>query len=450
MQSDITNIQELWQSVLSTFKTQLSESQFKTWFEKVHALRLDDNNCLVLGTENNFTRDWIMQKYQKQIASEVAKRYAHIKHIKIITSRRTAPPQKAHQISTPNTALPIESIEKKNNLNPRFTFKNFYVAPCNEYAHAAAQVVATRLGIAYNPCFIYGASGCGKTHLIQAIGNKVAAMYPNMNVRYITAEAFTDAYVQALRTEKMHEFRKEYQNTQLLILDDVHFFQKKIQTAVELFHLFNHLHNNNWQIVFAADCHPNLISEIEDRVRTRFAAGMILDINSIDNESMMLIAKKKAEQMELNMDAEVFEYIIKHVNTSVRELEGVFKSLALYQEIQKKPLTLSNVQHFIKNNLKPHASTNQKDIIEKICEFYEISPSAITSKSRKQEFVLARQMIMYVMRECLDISFATIGAKMGGRDHTTTMHACEKIKKRLTTDRDLVIQLEKIKRLLNL
>ena len=445
------NIQSLWKDVLDSLKTYIPEAHFNTWLSNTYPIRLDDK-CLVVGVGNDFTKNWVQQKYIVAINTETCKKVPGvIRSVKLIVSKRSrAPKLTTSPTAGPNTELLLETIDKTSNLNPRFSFETFVVAPFNTFAHAVAQTTVNKPATNCNPLFIYGPSGVGKTHLIQAMGNRFLSLYRNVRVLYVTAGSFSDDYTMSVCNNTREVFLKKYQNTDVLIIDDIHGLEKKKSTTMELFHLFNELHNQNKQIVFSSDRPPSEIEFIDQRMRTRFSSGMILDIGLADREDLEIVLTKKAERMGLDLDKEVTDFILENVNSNIRELEGTLKGISLYKEIHGGPLTLQSIKKYIRNNLLQTKSLNIKEVVERVCEFYDISPSLVATKTRKRNIVLPRQVIMYILREYMETQYSTIGKRLGGRDHTTVIHACEKIKRELEVNKTFQREIEQIRRKLDL
>ena len=445
--------QTIWEGVLESLKKSIPETNFKTWFVSTHALHVDKDKTLTIGVPNEFVKNWIQQKYMRVIIGEIQKQTTNIKLVRFTINRRINTNQSAKKkIDNKTIPFQFEQVDKNSGLNPRFNFDSFVIAPYIDFAHSAAQAVIKRLGVVYNPLFIYGPTGVGKTHLTQALGNKVLQLQPNLKVHYTTAENFTQDYVDAVGVghERVSDFRKRYQSYQLLIIDDVHFFAGKERTTIELFHLFNHFYNNNNQIIFSSDRPPSEIPSIEERIRSRFASGMIVDIQVVDSESLSIIFKKKIENMDLVVEDEIVDFVVKNINGNVRELDSVVKNIMLYNEIHNKQIKLSNIKNFIKSNLKAKINITHKDVIQKVCSFYDIDPSLITTKSRKKEMVLIRQIIMYILREFLNTPYSSIGKHLGNRDHTTVMYACDRVSDMLENDVKIISDFNNIKRSLNL
>ena len=343
--------------------------------------------------------------------------------------------------------LPLSDlyINKEDNLNPKYSFESFIIGSFNELAYTASQAVIEKLGMIYNPLFIYGGTGLGKTHLIQAIGNTIKNKYPDKKAHYLTSEKFSMDYINSLQNNKIQLFKEKYRRYDILIMDDIQFLSRKEKTQEELFHLFNALYDNNKQIIFSSDKHPSYIPELEDRLRSRFAAGMIVDIGLPEYESRLAIIKSKASQSGFFPEDAVFEYLASIIQGNIRELEGVLNSIVCQAQLKSRNLSLSEVKSLIKNNIKPKKNASVKDIIKSIAEFYNIEEKVIYEKTRRKEVVKPRQVAMYILREDFNISYPSIGEKLGGRDHTTVIHSCEKIKNDIKTNNSLLQEIEELR-----
>ncbi len=322
------------------------------------------------------------------------------------------------------------------------------VGSFNELAHTAAQAALKRPGILYNPLFIYGETGRGKTHLIQAIGNQFKKLYPGRKVYYLTAETFGQDYTNSIQAGTTNRFKEKYRQYDLLIMDDIQFFSKKDKMQEELFHTFNALYDNNKQILFSSDRAPAAIPDIADRLRGRFAAGMSIDIGEPDTESRMEIVRKKAAMHGVVLSEEVIEHIATSVSGSIRELEGVINSVVCHTQVKGVPPDLAEVRHSLRSFARPQKTVSVKHVVSKVAEFYGIDEESIYEKTRRREVVRPRQVIMYILREDFSVSYPTIGSKLGGRDHTTVIHSCEKVKREVVEDAELAKEIQDIRSLL--
>ncbi len=327
------------------------------------------------------------------------------------------------------------TVNKEDNLNPRYTFENFVIGPFNELAHAAAKAVIAKPGIMYNPLFIYGSTGHGKTHLIQAVGNHIKAANPGKKVYYLTSEQFGQEFVNALQHSKVHIFKEKYRKYDVLIVDDIQFFSEKQRIQEELFHLFNALYDNNRQIIFSSDKHPHFITGLEDRLKSRMAAGMTVDIPAPDKESRIAIISAKAKQLGAPLSDEIIDYLAQSVAGNIRELEGVVNTLMCQIELKGKEPTLLDIRNFIKASVKPKKTMAVKDVVKIISDFYNVKEESIYEKTRHKEVIKPRQVIMYLLREDFNISYPSIGQKLGGKDHTTVIHAMRCVEDQCGTSR---------------
>jgi chromosomal replication initiator protein len=345
--------------------------------------------------------------------------------------------------------LPLQDtyVSKEDGLNPRYIFESFVIGPFNELAYAAAQAVLKKPGIMYNPLFIYGSTGFGKTHLIQAIGNGIKKQSPGKKIQYVSSEKFSTDYVNSLQNNRVGEFKEKYRKYDMLIMDDIQFLVGKDKTQEELFHLYNALYENNKQIVFSSDKHPNYINGLEDRLKSRFGSGMIVEITMPDYESRLAILREKLKQQQTIIPEEIVEYIADTIQASIRELEGTLNLVVCQAQLKNKVLSLNEVKTLIKNNAKPTKPVSIKDIVKTVTTFYNIDERFIYEKTRRKEVVKPRQVLMYILREDFNISYPLIGQKLGGRDHTTVIHSCEKIKVDIKSDSLLLQEIDQIRAL---
>lgn len=350
-----------------------------------------------------------------------------------------------------NASFDLQSlyIDKRDNLNPRYTFDTFVVGPFNQLAHAAAKAVIDHPGATYNPLFIYGSTGHGKTHLIQAIGNYFKKSHTNKKVLYVTSEKFAVDYINSVRAGTANNFKNQYRQYDVLIMDDVQFIANTEKTQEELFHLFNALRDNNKQIVFSSDKHPMLLPGFEDRLKGRFSGGMIAEIPEPDVESRTAIIQAKLEQHGFSIPEDIVQFIAESVRGNIRELEGVLNMIVCKSQLKGKIISLSDVKMLIKHNIKPNKGVSVDEVVRRISQYYDIAEKSIYEKTRKKEVVKPRQIIMYILREEFNVSYPSIGEKLGGRDHTTVIHSCEKIKEEVKRNNALEQELDHIRTLIH-
>lgn len=448
---DKGNPKELWEYILTQVELSISPANFNTWFRSSFIVKIDEDSIVHIGVPSQFFKDWYLKKFHSlllKILRDVSYEFRNIEYI-IVKDERRKPPK---EVRSPRGAmeLPLDEfyVNRSDNLNPRYTFDTFIVGAFNNLASVAAQVVINRPGITYNPLFIYGDTGRGKTHLIQAIGNQFKKQYPGRKVFYLTSEKFTVDYTDAVQAGTANRFKDKYRQYDLLIMDDVQFLSKKEKTEEELFHLFNALHDANKQIIFSSDRAPTAIPDIAERLKGRLASGMSVDIGEPDTESRMAIVRKKAASHGIILSDEVIEYVATSLSGSIRELEGLVNNLICSAQVRGTAPDIAEVRQSLRSFTRPQKNISVKNIVDKVAEFYGIDEASIYEKTRRREVVRPRQVIMYLLREDFNISYPTIGAKMGGRDHTTVIHSCEKIKREVIVDSTLSKEIQSIRTLI--
>ena len=446
----MTDYKQLWQKVLIEMELGMSSANFATWFKDTRIVK-EEGGVVVLSVPNAFVKEWLITKYHSAILRSLRNLESSVHAIEYVVNKEESRRREERTgRETANRELPLPEIEvnKDDNLNPRYTFETFVIGPFNELDHAAAQAVIKKPGIMYNPLFIYGSTGHGKTHLIQAIGNHIKTTTPGKKVYYMTSEQFGQDCMNALQNQKMNIFKEKYRKYDVLIVDDIQFFSDKQKFQEELFHLFNTLYDNNRQIIFSSDKHPHFINGLEDRLKSRLSAGMIVDIPPPDKESRIAIISAKATQQGVVLTPDIVDYLAHSINGNIRELEGAVNSLLCQAELKAKEITMVDVRNYIKNNIKPKRSIAVKDVVRIISDFYNIKEESIYEKTRHKEVIRPRQIIMYILREDFNISYPSIGQKLGGRDHTTVIHSCEKIKNDIKLDQTLVDEVSQIRNLI--
>jgi len=436
----------LWNNVLAQIELGISKANFSMWFKDTYIIKQEDG-VVFLGVPNVFVKDWLLNKYHKDILKNLRTFGEHIRNVEYLVSKEEnkTPVKEINQANE----LPLNNfyINKDDNLNPKYTFDTFVIGPFNELAHAASQAILKRTA-AYNPLFIFGSTGHGKTHLIQAVGNFFKTADPSKKIFYMTSEKFANDYLNSLNSGNINTFKEKYKKYDLLIIDDIQFLSAKTKTQEEFFHLFNNFHDNGKQLIFSSDKHPNFIPDIEDRIKSRFNAGMIVEIQKPDYESRIQIFRKKASLMNLNISNDIVEYLATTVEGNIRDLEGILNLILCQTDLKKKELNINDIKELLKNTSKPKKNISIKDVIRVTSDFYGIEEIAIFEKGRKKEVIKPRQVIMYLLREDFDISFPSIGDKVGNRDHSTVIHSYEKIKNDLKTDPELVQEINQIRSML--
>lgn len=445
------DLKKLWDDALVDIEMGLSRANFGTWFRNTRLVK-QDSGIVYLGVPNTFVKEWLSTKFHKPILKSLRTFYPELRSLEYIIVKTTAeektrpvsePPSKT--VSFPDQLQMAEIyINRDDNLNPKYTFDSFVIGPFNELAHAASQAILKKPGRVYNPLFIYGGTGVGKTHLIQAVGNQLKSE-GGLKVYYVTSEQFTIDYINAMQSGRGNQFKEKYRKYDLIIIDDVQFFSNKDKTQEELFHLFNNFHENNKQIIFSSDQPPKYIPNLEDRLRSRFEGGMIVDIARPDFESRLAILRAKLRQSAFSPYPEVMEHVAMVVQDSIRELEGVLNSIICQSQLKNRNLTLPEVKQLVKNSIKPKKMVSVKNVAEVVSNFYNITEKSLYDKTRKKEVVRPRQVIMFLLREDFNASYPYIGQKLGGRDHTTVIHAYEKIKGDIKNNPNLNQEIEQIR-----
>lgn len=438
----------MWQAVLAQIQFHASPANFATWFQNTNILEKKDGG-VIISTPNNFSKEWLEGKYHKLICRILHNLDEEIKEVKYVVSSGGLRVRK-ESASIKNDLLQPSFqefvVQKETGLNPRYRFDNFVVGPFNELAQAAALAVVKKPGHNYNPLFIYGGVGLGKTHLLQAMGNEVAQKEPKSVIRYISSEKLISGVVQAIKNRTMDKFKTNYSAVDVLIVDDIQFFAGKEKSQEEFFHLFNTLYGQNKQLVLSSDRPPKAISSLEDRLRSRFEGGMIADIGYPDFETRVAILKTKAQEKNAHLAEDVIDFVAANFPRNIRELEGALNRLIAFQEVNQKTPDLSVAKALLKMIiLNPLKRVNHKKIIQTVAEFYDLKETDLLENSRKQEIVQPRQIAMYLLREDLKCSFPFIGRRFGGKDHTTIMYACTKIKKEIGENEKLNDEIELIK-----
>ena len=442
---------QLWQSVLVEIELGISSANFATWFKDTRIVK-EEGGTIVISVPNAFAKEWLLTKYHNTILRSLRNIESSIHAVEYVVNKeesRRKDDKRIQDSHTKELPLPENQVNKEDNLNPKYTFETFIIGPFNELAHAAAQAVIKKPGIMYNPLFIYGSTGHGKTHLIQAIGNYVKTTNPGKKVYYMTSEQFGQDCMNALQHQKMNIFKEKYRKYDVLIVDDIQFFSDKQKFQEELFHLFNTLYDNNKQIIFSSDKHPHFITGLEERLKSRISAGMTVDIPPPDKESRIAIISAKAAQQGMNLSQEVIDFLAHSINGNIRELEGAINAVFCHSQLKNKETTVADVRNYIKNNIKPKKNISVKDVVKIVSDFYNIKEESIYEKTRHKEIIKPRQIIMYILREDFNISYPSIGQKLGGRDHTTVIHSCEKIKADIKEDPNLFEELNQIRNLMS-
>ena len=442
---------KLWQSVLAELEIVLPRASFLTWLQNTKIMFLDqDSGEIIVGVSNNFTKEWLEKKYHKTILGIVQNLTDYkIKKIKYQVETAAAP-TKTPTIDIKKIIISTkEEPEDKNGmgLNARYTFENFVVGKSNELAYAAAQAAAEGPGKKYNPLFLYGGVVLGKTHLLQAIGHAILKKNPRAKILYTNAERFTNEFVNALRNKTIDKFKTTYRDLDLLLVDDVQFMAGKEGTQEEFFYTFNDLYQHDKQIVLTSDRLPKAIPALEERLVSRFNSCLIADISSPDLETRIAILRSKCQEKKYSLEPEILQYLAVHIQKNVRELEGALSKIMAYHELNKTTPTIESVKQIVSGltTQSKKSLITIKDIINATADFYGIKVSDLTGTSRRRELVNPRQVAMFLMREELNASFPLIGHEMGGRDHTTAIHSCNKVKEEVENEKRIKQEVDYIK-----
>ena len=451
----LDNFEKLWKDALFEIEPNVSRANFSTWFKDTYISKYEDG-VVTINVPNDFVKEWLSTKYYKFVISSLRNLNPGIRHADyLIVSRPPQPEQpekkqhpKQRQNNEEQLGFQELNTDAEANLNPRYTFDTFVVASFNEVAHSAAMAVSKNIGRLYNPLFIYGGVGLGKTHLLQAIGNETRKNNPAVKVQYLTSEKFANDYVLSIQNKNIHLFKEKYRKYNLLIVDDIQFFSDKLKIQEEFFHVFNALYDGNNQIVFSSDKPPQYIVGLEDRLKSRFEGGMMVDISSPLLEERMAILRVKMQQRGYLIPDEITDFIAKNIKENIRELEGALNSVIGQSKIRGRTLNLSDVEEILKRKIKPVKIVTPDHVIKIIANYYNIEEKKINEKTRRQEIVKPRQIAMYLLRNDLNTSYPYIGRRLGQKDHTTAIHAYKKITCDIKNDKKLEQEINNIRDLI--
>lgn len=440
--------EELWQAVLAQVQLNISQANFATWFKNTKIVSKKEGKVTV-SVPNSFAKEWLENKYHKLILKTLHNLDKEIKKIEYKigkTGLKVLAKSSPSALASDQLEFPEFKTDKETNLNPRYAFENFVVGPFNELAQAASWAATKNPGLVYNPLFIYGGVGLGKTHLLQAIGNEIVKKFPDKEVKYMPCEKFTSGIITSIRDGSIESFKVKHRSMDVLIIDDVQFLAGKEKTQEEFFHIFNTLYEKNKQIVLSSDRSPKAIPALTERLRSRFEGGMIADISYPDFETRIAILKTKAREREVDFSDEIYSYIAKKIQKNIRELEGALNKLIGYQRLKHKAPDLETTKKLLKKIIvSPAKRTTPKKIIQAVAEFYDLQKKKLKGRSRKREIVRPRQIAMYLLRKTLKCSYPFIGKKLGGRDHTTAIHSYNKISQELEENENLREEISLIK-----
>ena len=448
----MTNLKESWKKILLILEREVTAVSFDLFIKNLEPIEIRDD-VLYIEAESETVKTRVLALHEMSLKLALSQVFDNVKSFEILTPEEKEDYIKTYSQTT-DEEIPLAQLENDPNpkFNPKYTFESFVIGPSNRIVYAAARNVADNPASSFNPLFIYGGVGLGKTHLMHAIGNRLRVTKPRLNVLYVTCEKFTNDYVDSLRNKEngISSFREKYRNLDVLMVDDIQFISGKKETQEEFFHTFNDLYQNNKQIVIASDRPPKEIATLSDRLVSRFASGLIQDIQQPDFETKVAILRKKAELEGFNVDDEVINYLAENINSNIRELEGSLSKVCFYSNLLgKKFANLSVAKQALKEEeFEEQASLTPDIILEKVCTYYNVSKDDILGKKKNKEIVDPRQMCLYLLTEMLDLPLTTIGTFMGGRDHTTVIHARDKISMALKDSNKLRVELQDLKSLI--
>lgn len=441
-------MKDIWPEVAAILRERLGKQNFESWIKPLR-IASSAKNVFVLQAPNKLHCEWLREHFITTIEGAAASIAGH--EIMVTLSVDQNPP--IEESSRPSENLAERGRDKPqrlNNLIPQYTFEDFVIGASNQFAHAASLAVANQPGETYNPLFIYGGVGLGKTHLVNAIGHRASARRPSAKILYLSSESFMNELIGSIRRDRMDEFKKKFRNIDLLIVDDVQFIGGKERTQEEFFHTFNSLYESHKQIVITADKFPKEIPGLEDRLRNRFEWGLIADIQPPDMETRVAILQKKAENVKVLLPHDVAVFLATHIDSNVRELEGSLTRLGAFASLTKSTITLELTKEVLRNMLRgAERDVTVEGIQKTICDYYHIKLGDLKAKRRTKNIALPRQVAMYLCRKHTESSFPTIGDKFGGRDHSTVIHASKTIEKKIKADPSMQSAIESIERNLN-
>ena len=447
-----TELKELWEKTLNIIKGELTEVSFNTWIKSCEPISMS-SNTIIISVPNSFTQDILEKRYKDLVINSIEAACSKTYNLDFVIASEIQEAEEKNETNkntNKNDGIAVTvNDEMSSTLNPKYTFDTFVVGGNNNFAHAASLAVAESPGEVYNPLFLYGGVGLGKTHLMHSIAHHIINNRPDLRVLYVTSEKFTNELIDSLKHDKNKEFRDKYRNIDVLLIDDIQFIIGKESTQEEFFHTFNELHEAKKQIVISSDKHPREIATLEERLRSRFEWGITADIQPPDYETKMAILKKRAELEHLDINQEVMQYVATNINSNIRELEGALNKIYVFANLEKKPVTLELAENALKDTIECQKEVTPQLIMDVVAEHYNISVSDIISKKKNKEIANPRQICMYLSRKYTDYSLQNIGKIMGNRDHTTVIHGHDKIGKMLETDENLKSNLDIIIKKLN-
>lgn len=439
------NAHQAWQNLIGQLQSEMAKTSFDTWVRSAELVNFEDN-VFTIGVQNAYARDWLESRLSSSITRYLTGYMNEKVDVKFIVWHKESAAQATNPVS--DLISQPTNHQKDNNtlcsfLNSRYSFNNFVVGPSNRLAHAACLAVAENPAKAYNPLFLYGGVGMGKTHLLHAIGN--TAINNDLTVLYVSSEEFTNDLINAIRSHNTQSFRDRYRNIDVLLIDDIQFIAGKESTQEEFFHTFNTLHGQDKQIVISSDRPPKAMNTLEERLRSRFEWGLIVDIQPPDLETRTAILRSKAERSGRQVPSEILDLIARQIQSNIRELEGALTRVLAYSELSNLPLSTQLVNSALADLLPRRDKLMPDQVLYAVANAFGISPEKILGRDRSRDIALPRQVAMYLLREEAHISLPQIGEAIGGRDHTTVMYACDKVADMIERDDRLRRQLIQIR-----
>ncbi len=470
MTTHTLNIEETWDEVLAIVREELNTPSFKTWFEHTAPVELTDDGVFVVGVQNEFARQWLEERYLQRLTAALRQVAGLELDVRIVVDQESISSggnagslsrsfssdetpavavTQAEAIAAAEAAL-LERVAEDTGFgdtyDPKYTFDSFVVGDSNSFARNAALAVAEQPGLKYNPLFLWGGPGLGKTHLLQAIGHYVNHNYPHKKVMYVTSDEFTNDFVESIREKTQNSFRQKYRTVDVLLIDDIQFLEKKQGTQDQFFHTFNELRQRGKAIVLASDRPPRDI-DMEERYQSRFASGLQADIQPPNYETRLAILRQFVEVQNVVFEDDALAYVAERCTPNIREMEGAIIRIMAYRELSKKPVVDLTMAEQVTRDLFPDQSLRPISIAviqREACRYYGISHAELVGSKRSQSIVFPRQVAMYLSRELTDLSLPRIGEEFGGRDHTTVMHANDKIQKLMKADREVFNQIQQL------
>ncbi len=434
----------IWDTICDTIKTRIGETAFEAWVKPIRATTNLDNKAIQLEVPNEFFKEWVIQHYDLIFKDLLKHSHPELQISYLVNSDLSAPITKQKKKQGQKTNTP-DFVQGGQFLNPKYTFENFIVGPSNRFTHAACIAIAASPAKAYNPLFIYGKVGLGKTHLMQAICHRIKERKPTAKFYFSPSEKFTNELINAIQNRSTPAFREKFRNVDVLLIDDIHFIANKEATQEEFFHTFNALYDSHKQIIISSDRPPKEIQKLEERLVSRFGWGLVTDIHPPDLETRIAILKKKIENESIKISDNIIFFIAESIKTNIRELEGALVRVIAYSLLQEEELTLEMAKDILKDLL--HETSKQitaEDIQQTVAKHFGLPPSDLKTRKRIKNIVLPRQVAMYLIRELTNLSLPEIGHFFGGKDHTTVLYAHKKIKQELGINAELKVVVERL------